>query len=167
VIIVPDIPWIDKEQLAAVRAYKEQGGKVYVMGSCEDLQELATINTPASYCHDTQKDHVRKEFLSRLNELLPQRIIQMDNVEYVLVNVVQKTNSNQVIIHMVNYLNSVKDIRVSVNLEGIVKDIDARKIRIYSPDGVPGRLGGVVVSDNQVEFVIPELQIYDMIVINE
>jgi len=136
------------------------------MGSCADLQELGTINAPAYLCHNTQQDEVRKEFLNPMNELLPQRIIQLDNAEYVLANVVRKTGSDQVIIHMVNYLNSVRNLQVRLNLEGIVKNLDDGKIRIYSPDGVPEQLEDVVYTDKQIEFIVPELKIYNMIVIN-
>ena len=47
VIIVPDIPWLEENQLASLRAYKETGGKVYVLGSCTKLKDLATIKVLA------------------------------------------------------------------------------------------------------------------------
>jgi hypothetical protein len=53
-----------------------------------------------------------------------------------------------------------------VNLEGIVNKIADGQVKIYSPDGVPGQLKEVVVRDKRVELVVPELDIYDMIVIN-
>ena len=137
-----------------------------MMGSCMELWDLGTINAPAYLCHQTQQDDVRNEFLSQMNQLLPQRIIQLEKTGYVLANVVQKSGRDQVIIHMVNYLNSVKNVQVRLNLEGIVRSIDKEKIRIYSPDGVSEQLSKVIVSDEHVEFVIPELKIYNMIVIN-
>lgn len=166
VIIVPDIPWLKEEQLAAVRAYKERGGKILVMGSCLDLQELGTIKSPARLCHETQQDEVRKEFLNHLNELLPKRIIQLDNAEHVLANVVQKTGSDQVIIHVVNYLNTVKNLRIRLNLEGIVDSVIKDKIKVYSPDHTNNKAHSIEVNGKKIEFIISDLKIYDIVVIN-
>jgi hypothetical protein len=165
-IIVPDIPWVNREQLAAVRAYKERGGKVFVMGSCMELQEFGTINTPAYLCHNTQQDEVRKEFISQLNELLPKRIILLDNVEYVLANVVRKLGSDQVIIHLVNYLNTVKDLRIRLNLEGVVDAVNANKIKIYTPDHAKNKLHSIEVKDKNIQFTLSDLDIYNIVVIN-
>lgn len=166
VIIVPDIPWFKEEQLASIRAYKENGGKLFVMGSSEDVQKLATVKAPEYLCHNTHQSNIQKEFLGQLNELLPQRIIQLDNAEYVLANVVQKTDNDQVVIHLVNYLKRLKNIEVNLNLEGIVKNINKEKISIYSPDEVSLELGKVSANDKQLKFVVSELAIYNMIVIN-
>jgi hypothetical protein len=166
VIIVPDLPFLEEEQLAAVSAYKEHGGKVYVMGSCAALQELATINAPAEYCHNTQTSEVRKEFSKQMDQLLSRRIISFGNTEYVLANVVQKTDSNQIIIHLVNYLSTIKKLKVKLDLDRIAIKIDQDKVRIYSPDGVPKQLEEIAVTGHQVTFVVPELNIYHVVVIN-
>jgi len=44
--------------------------------------------------------------------------------------------------------------------------IDENQIIIYSPDGVPEQLKDVIVSEQRAEFIVPELNIYNMIVNN-
>ena len=166
VIIVPDIPWLNEKELAAVKAYQERGGKLYVMGSSTDLQKLATVTAPAYLCHNTQQNEVQQEFLSKMNELLPHRIIQLQNGEYVLANVVRKTGSDQIIVHFVNYLSPLKNVGVKLNLEGVVDSVDKDKIKFFSPDLVESQLNSVEVSDKNIEFIIPELEIYDIVTIN-
>jgi hypothetical protein len=136
------------------------------MGSSADLQELGTINAPAYLCHNTKQDKVREEFLSQMNELLLRRIIQLDNAEYVLANVVKKTGSDQVIIHIVNYLNTVKNLQIRLNLEGVVDSVMKDKIKFYSPDHAENKLNSIAVNGKNIEFIISDLEIYDMIVIN-
>ena len=57
-------------------------------------------------------------------------------------------------------------IHVRMNLDGIVKTMDDKKIKIYSPDAVTEQLSEIVINDKQLEFVIPQTEIYNMIVIN-
>jgi hypothetical protein len=166
VIIVPDIPWLKEEELAAVRAYIERGGKLFVMGSSADLQELGTITAPAYLCHNTQHDEVRKEFLIQIDELLPRRIIQLEGAEYVLANVARKTGTDQVIIHFVNYLDAVKNLRIRLNLEGVVDSVVKDKIKFYSPDHAENKLNSIEVNGKSIEFSISDLEIYDMVVLN-
>jgi len=78
----------------------------------------------------------------------------------------KKINSDQVIIHLVNYSKNTKNINAKINLEGIVNTIDQNKIRLYSPDDITKGPSKVIVKNKELEFIIPELEIYDIIVIN-
>ena len=165
-ILIPDLPWADVSQMSAIRAYKERGGKIFVMGSSQALRDLATVAAPAHLCHQTHEEEVSREFTSELENLIPDRIITLKNADNVLANMVKKTGSDQVIIHFVNYLNNRTDVRVKLNLKYLLDKVDEKNIRLYSPDDVPNELKSVTINETQVEFTIPELKIYDMVVIN-
>ena len=79
---------------------------------------------------------------------------------------VRKTGSDQIIVHFVNYLNPLTNIRIKLNLEGVVNSVDKDKIKFFSPDPVENQLSSVEVNGKNIEFTIPELEIYDMVVIN-
>jgi hypothetical protein len=165
-IIVPDIPWLDTGQLAALREYKEKGGKVYVIGSSKELQDRSTLIAPAYLCHETKKENVRLELLRDLEKLLPNRMITLENSENLLVNMVKKRDTDQVIIHFVNYTDIMNNVRVKLNLEGLFKNYDEKNIRLFSPDEVKEEINSITFEDKQIGFTIPELKIYNMVVIN-
>jgi len=165
-IVIPNIPYIDAEQIAAIRAYRKNGGKVYTIGSNRELQVLADLQSPASMLENVQKETGRREFMVNINQLSGEQLVQIHETKYVAANLVRKINSDRVILHLVNYHTPLKNVRVSVNLEGIVKQIDARRIRLYSPDRDATELFATSLRGNSVEFVLPELDVYDIVTIN-
>jgi hypothetical protein len=165
-LIVPDIPWIEEDQLKAIIDYKENGGKIYVMGSHKNLQDIATINSPAYLCHQTTKEKVRMEFIDNLNKLLPNRIIKLSDSEFILANVVKKKGTKQVIVHFVNYSDKIEKLKVNLNLEGVVDTISEDNIKFYSPDHAVNKLHSIDVNDKIIEFILSDLEIYDIVVIN-
>ena len=165
-IVIPNIPYIDAEQIAAIRAYRKNGGKVYTIGSNRELQVLADLQSPASMLENVQKETGRREFMVNINQLSGEQLVQIHETKYVAANLVRKINSDRVILHLVNYHTPLKNVRVRVNLEGIVKQIDARRIRLYSPDRDATELFATSLRGNSVEFVLPELDVYDIVTIN-
>jgi hypothetical protein len=166
IIIVPDLPWVEKDQLDALIAYKKNGGKLYVMGSQKKLQDIASIYSPAYLCHETATEKVRMEFIENLDKILPNRIVKLGKSEYVMVNIVKKRGTNQVIIHFLNYLDMVGELKVSLNLDGVVDTINQERINFYSPDHVENKLNLIEVNGNNIGFTISDLKIYDIVVIN-
>ena len=166
VIIVPDLPWVEEDQLKALKSYKENGGKIYVMGSQKNLQDMASIYSPAYICHETATEKVRMEFIDNLGKLLPNRMLKLGKSEYVMANIVKKRGTERVIIHFLNYLDKVGELKVSLNLEGVVDTINKEKINFYSPDHAENKLKSIEVNGNNIEFTISDLEVYDMVVIN-
>jgi len=165
-IIIPDIPWIADKELDVIRKHIAAGGKVYTLGSCEKLRELASIYSPAYVCHNTHENVLRMEFLANLRQLCPQPIIEVHNAEYVIANVIKKDDSDRIFVHLVNYSKPVNNVRVTLHLEDIVKETNASKIQLYSPDSALNEVKKISVHENQIELTIPYLEIYDIITIN-
>jgi subtilisin-like proprotein convertase family protein len=69
-------------------------------------------------------------------------------------------------LHFVNYHTPIKDVRVSVNLDGVVRQIDSKRIQLFSPDGEAVKIEAASVHGTRVEFVLPELDVYDVVAIN-
>ena len=165
-IIIPNIPYMDAGQLAALRAYKSGGGKVYAIGSSRELRELADLQSPASMLDEAQNEPGRRELLAKINQLSGEQVITIPGTNYVAANVVKKTDSGRVILHFVNYHTPLKNVRVSVDLDGVVKQIDNKRIQLFSPDGGAAKIEAVSVRGTRVEFVLPELDVYDVVAIN-
>ncbi|MBZ5615754.1 MAG: hypothetical protein LAO23_17245 [Acidobacteriia bacterium] len=165
-VVIPNIPWIDADQITAIRTYKKNGGKMYTIGSSRELRELADVQSPASMLDEAQSEKGRRELMLRINQLSGEQVITIPGTNYVAANVVKKTDSERVILHCVNYHTPLQNVRVSVNLDGVVKQIDTKRIRLLSPDGQPMELKDVSVRGTRLDFVLPSLDVYDVVTVN-
>jgi hypothetical protein len=165
-VVIPNIPYMDADQLSAIRAYRQSGGKVYTVGSNRELEDLADLRSPASMLESVQNETGRRDLMENLEQLSGEQLVRIHETKYVAANLVRKTNSDRLILHVVNYHTPLKNVRVSVNLEGIAKKVDAKRIRLYSPDREAMDLVATSVRGNSVEFVLPELDVYDVVTIN-
>jgi GTP-binding protein EngB required for normal cell division len=165
-IVIPNIPWMDADQIAAIRTYKKNGGKIYTVGSSRELRELADVQSPASMLDEAQNETGRRELMVKINQLSGEQVITIPGTNYVAANVVKKTDSERVILHFVNYHTPLKNVRVSVNLDGVIKQIDSKRIQLFSPDGGVTEIEVASVRGTKVEFVLPELDVYDVVTIN-
>lgn len=165
-IVIPNIPWMDADQIAAIRTYKKNGGRVYAIGSSSELREIADMQSPAIMLDQVQTEAGRRELLANINQLSGEQVITLPETRYVAANVVKKTDGDRIILHFVNYDAPLKNVRVSVNLEGVIKQIDSQRIQLFSPDGNVGNLGQASVHGTRLEFVLPALDVYDVVAIN-
>ena len=165
-IVIPNIPWIDADQITAIRTYKKNGGKIYTIGSSRELRELADVQSPTSMLDEAQSEKGRRELMLRINQLSGEQVIAIPGTNYVAANVVKKTDSERVILHFVNYHKPLNNVRVTVNLDGVVKQIDTKRIRLLSPDGQPMELKDVWVRGTRLDFVLPSLDVYDVVTVN-
>lgn len=165
-IVIPNIPYMDAAQIAAIRAYKAKGGKIYTIGSSRELQELADVRSPASILDEAQNQRGRQELLANISSLSGKQVITLSGTQYVAANVVRKTDSDRLILHFVNYHTPLANVRVNLNLDGVVKHIDGKRIQLFSPDAGIAQIGEVSLRETQVEFVLPKLDVYDVVTIN-
>lgn len=165
-IVIPNIPYMDAGQLAAIRAYKERGGKIYTLGSSRELRDLANVQSSASLLEEVNNQAGRRELLAKLNQLSGEQVITIPGTQYVAANVVRKADSGRVILHFVNYNTPLTNVHVSVNLDGVVKQVDSKRIRLFSPDAGAEQIGAVSVRGTQVELLLPKLDVYDVVTIN-
>ena len=165
-LLIPDLPWVTDEQLTLLKEYVKDGGKIYTLGSSDDLKEIATIWSPASLSRDMRKSAARKEFFANLKKLTGQPLVSIKGSKYVLANLVKKQESGRLILHFVNYAKPVRNLKVSVNLEGLVDSIKKDRIKLFSPDEGSKNLQSVKVKNKTLEFVLPELKIYDVVVVD-
>lgn len=157
---------MDADQVEAIRTYRKNGGKIYSIGSSRELREPADVQSPASMLEGAEKENGRRELLAKIRQLSGEQVITIPGTDYVAANVVRKTDSDRIIVHFVNYNTSLKNVRVSVNLDGVLKQIDNKQIKVLSPDGGAKAIEVLSVRGAKVEFVLPELDVYDVVVIN-
>ena len=115
---------------------------------------------------EAQSEKGRRELMLRINQLSGEQVITIPGTNYVAANVVKKTDSERVILHFVNYHKPLNNVRVTVNLDGVVKQIDTKRIRLLSPDGQPMELKDVSVRGARLDFVLPSLDVYDVVTVN-
>ena len=165
-IVIPNIPYMDAGQIAALRAYKEKGGKIYTIGSSPELRQLADVQSPAAMLDELQHPSGREQLLSRISQLSGGQVITISGARYVAANVVRKTDSGRVILHFVNYHTPLQNVKVTVNLKGVVGRIDSSRIQLFSPDAGVSQVEAASVQGTQLEFVLPKLDVYDVVTIN-
>lgn len=165
-IVIPNIPYMDAGQIAALRAYKEKGGKIYTIGSSPELRQLADVQSPAAMLDELQHPSGREQLLSRISQLSGGQVITISGARYVAANVVRKTDSGRVILHFVNYHTPLQNVKVTVNLKGVVGRIDSSRIQLFSPDAGVSQVAAASVQGTQLEFVLPKLDVYDVVTIN-
>jgi hypothetical protein len=165
-VVVPDIPYIENEQLKVLQAYKKNGGKIYTIGSTKTLKDLADVYSPSSLIQEIQDEAKRGEFLKNLSQLSGEPLITLNNAQNVIANIARKNGTDKFIVHFVNYSDARENVEVKLNLEGFAKAIDKNSITLLSPDAVPQKVEKVSVKGARIEFTIPKLDIYDIVVIN-
>ena len=165
-IIIPNIPWIEAQQLDAIKTYKEKGGKIYTIGSMAELQELADDTSPADIFARLTEDAAREELRNKLMNMEGDPLISISGTEYVAANIVHKNGSDRYVLHFVNYDQPLENVRVKVNLEGYPIKISKKSITLFSPDKMPEKIKEISVRGRTVEFVLPVLEIYDIVVLN-
>ena len=166
VIVIPNIPWMGADQIEAIRSYKKNGGKIYTIGSSRELRELADVQSPASMLEEAENENGRRELLAKIGPLSGEQVIAIPGTHYVAANVVRKADSDRIIVHFVNYSTPLKNVRVNMNLDGVLQQIDRKRIKVLSPDGGTKAIEVLSVRGAKVEFVLPELDVYDVVVIN-
>ena len=51
-------------------------------------------------------------------------------------------------------------------MDGVIKQIDSKRIQLFSPDGQPMELKDVSVRGTRLDFVLPSLDVYDVVTMN-
>ncbi|MCD6117468.1 hypothetical protein J7K93_10670 [bacterium] len=165
-IIIPNLPWITKEQLKVIEDYKKNGGNIYTIGSSNELRSLADISSDSQIFGKLHKTSKREKLRRKLEKLGGKPLISIKGVNYVAANIVRKRGKDQYIVHFVNYNKPLKNVKVRINLNGLSKKLHKNGIRLLSPDVVPGELKSVSIKNNSLEFILPVLKIYDVVSIN-
>jgi hypothetical protein len=149
-----------------LQAYKNKGGKIYTIGSAKVLRDLADILTPSSLFQEIHTEANRGEFTKNLHQLAGESLITLKHAPYVIANIARKKGTDRIITHFVNYSDTKENIRVKLNLNGFTSTINEESISVLSPDSVPQKLKDIAVNGTSVEFTIPKLEIYNVVVIN-
>ena len=164
-IIIPNISWINQSQHEALETYKKSGGKIYTIGSSPELQKISDIISPSAIFASFNTAAGRQELIKNITSLAGEPLISLKDSRYVAANVVNKRESDQYILHFVNYNTPVKNLEVRFNLSDF-SDKVSNKIQLLSPDDVQKSVKDVVIHNNTISFTLPELDIYNVVVIN-
>jgi hypothetical protein len=164
-IIVPNISWINSEQLEALENYKKTGGKIYTIGSSPELQKIADIISPSAIFASFNTVDGRQELLKNISSLAGEPLISLKDSRYVAANVANKRETDKYILHFVNYDKPISNFQVKFNLSGFSDKVSAN-IHLFSPDDVPKEVKNIVIHNNTISFTLPSLDIYDVVVIN-
>ncbi|HSB17726.1 MAG TPA: hypothetical protein VLE22_24975 [Bryobacteraceae bacterium] len=162
-VIITDIPWMEASQAAAIKTFKQAGGKIYAIGGAKKFRDMADVVSPADLFAKLSEPSARKTLAESLRRLEGEPLVMVEGAPYVAANLAKKNRQNRFFLHLVNYDRPLKDVRVKVNLDGIAESINAKGLRLYSPDAVPKTVNVTRATGKSVEFVVPALEVYDVI----
>jgi hypothetical protein len=162
-IIITDIPWMEPSQYAAVEGFQRAGGKLYTIGSARRLRAISEAIAPADLFGKLSEPTARQDLLQTLRRLEGEPLVRIEGARYVAANLVRKSGQTRFVLHLVNYDKPVKDLRVKLNLEGVAEAINAKSLRLYSPDAVPKAVNLTRASGKAVDFLLPALEVYDVV----
>lgn len=165
-LIIPNIPWVEDIQLALIREFKKKGGKIYTIGSTNELKEIADVYSPPSIMSQLKENTILSEFLSHVEKLAGESIVSLPNSKYVAANIVKKRGTNRLIVYLVNYGEPLRNVKVKLNLDGFISKIDQKKLKLYSPDNVSTDLREVSINGKKLELTVPELDVYQVLAVN-
>ena len=165
-IIIPNIPWIEESQMAAIQAYKNAGGKIFTIGSTPPLRDLADLAAPAALLGKLGEAAAREELRGQMAALEGAPLITLTSAPYVAANVVRKRGTDRLVIHFVNYDKPLRGVRVRLNLEELPVKLNRKKVQGFSPDLVQLPLEQLSIKGKVLEFILPELDVYNVVVVN-
>lgn len=171
VIILPGNDMLDNNAISRFPEYLEGGGKLIILNQVDPRLSLPT---GTSYiCVDWEPDLSKsgwsrnKEFFDAMENMLDKRVSEDTLPRDVGIQIWQ--NDNKIVIHLINYdfdLNEgtigKENIPVSINLS---LQKEPTSVKIFSPDFEEEQILDHVFSDSNLQFVIPELKIWDVLVI--
>ncbi len=164
-VIIPNITWMEESQLAAIRSYKEKGGKVYIIGSTPELRGLADLYAHPDLFGKLSQAQARAELAGQLQQLEGAPLVSLTNAPWVASNLVRKNGTNRFILHLVNYDKPLQNVQVRLDLAGFTGKIDRKKVVCYSPDREGSWVIPATGKGSVLEFTLPALEVYDVVVI--
>jgi hypothetical protein len=165
-IIIPNITWMEESQLAAIRTYKQGGGKVYTIGSTPEVRGAADRYSHPEIFGRLGEENARTELARELQQLEGDPLVTLTDAPYVAANLVRKNGTNRFILHLVNYDKPLRNVRVRLDLTGFSKKIDRKKIHCLSPDLEASIPVQATAKGSLLEFTLPSLEVYNVVVIN-
>ncbi len=83
-----------------------------------------------------------------------------------IANLARKHRSEKMIAHFVNYGRAAESVNVGLNLAGVIQRINAKTMRLLSPDNVVKELKDVSVNGAAVTFTIPKVEVHEVVAMN-
>lgn len=171
VIVLPENQRLDSKAISLIPEYLANGGKLIIVNQVDPelILPAGTAYTVTNWEPDLSKSgwERNKEFLDVMDNMLGKRVSEDTLPREVGIQVWQ--NDNQIVVHLINYdfdLNEgvieKESILVSINLPTEEKPA---MVKILSPDFEEEQILDYVFSDFNLQLIVPELKIWDVLVI--
>jgi len=171
VIILPENQRLDSKAISLIPEYLEKGGKVIIVNQVDSKLSLraGTACTVIDWEPDLSKSGWEKneEFLDIMDNMLGKRVSEDTLPGEVGIQVWQ--DGSRILVHLINYdfdLNEgvikKENIPVSLNLPLTKKPAS---VKVLSPSFGEEKITDYTFSDSSLQLVVPELKIWDILVI--
>jgi len=171
VIILPENDKLDSNAASLLTEYLTRGGRLLI---CNEVDAKLILPSGTTYAViDWEPDFSKsgwernKEFLNVMDNMLDKRVSEDTIPREVGIQIWQ--NDSKILVHLINYdfdLNGgvieKENIPVSLNLP---LQKNPTSLKILSPDFEEEQIPGYTFSDSNLQFIVPELKIWDVLVI--
>lgn len=171
VIILPRNDKLDNNATSLIPEYLVGGGKLVIINQADPGLSLpdGTSYIVLNWWPDPFQDDWggNEEFLDALNSMLDKRVFEDTLPRDIGVQIWQ--DGNKMVVHLVNYgfdldqgVIEKEDVPVSINLS---LPQEPSSVKIISPDSEGEQILDYFFSGSTLQFVVPELKVWDILVI--
>ena len=178
-VLLPGTRYLSDEQIELLRGHQRRGGKIIGLAPLathdenydprprpameHDFADATGVLFPQDVAAIFANDVLKSTLLEAVRTLQGEAPIEIDQPGAVVANLFATPDRKRRIVHLVNYsCEPVND--VSIRLNGI--DAGSDDIEVLSPDDVRKEISDFRRDGNAIEFVVPELYIYSLVVVN-
>jgi len=167
-LVLPYFLELNRSTIELIESFKSAGGIVIGIGGTQFIKDISNICFPWSIISQMKGDiHEKDSFFKTIASFSEDINLEIINGTNTLGNITVIENTNRTIIHLINYSEyQEENVIVRANINFLKQELDKSKIKAYSPDSNKDLIRNIKIAESGLEFEIPKLDTYEIVVIN-
>ncbi|MFC2126135.1 hypothetical protein ACFLU5_15135, partial [Bacteroidota bacterium] len=109
----------------------------------------------------------RTKFIETIQTFSNSNILRIEHGQYVLGNITTLNNGKRIVVHIMNYDDiACENVTVKLKLKELNTTIARNRVEAFSPDFTGEIISEIITKGNSLEFQIPKLETYSIIIVN-
>jgi hypothetical protein len=167
-VVLPASVALTARDTDMLRRYKDNGGKIFVLGDGKERASLGTIVSDDAVFETLRaSEESRREILERVRGLAPGRLLlTVKGAPHVLGNITRLGSGKRLAIHLLNYDPApVSGVRVRVDLDREFGSLGSVQPRLVTPDSRTAGITAVRRNGSAIEFTLQSLDTYGVAIL--
>jgi hypothetical protein len=166
-VVLPASVTLTARDAEMLLRYKENGGKIYILGSSAFAAVGAVQSSDAVFDTLLSREDSRREVLEKVRGLAAGRFsLTVAGAPHVLGNLTRLGSGKALAIHLLNYdAAPAAGVRVRVDLDPQFGSLSGDQPRLVTPDAGTSGIANVRRSGSTIEFALDSLDTYGVVVL--